>query len=185
MTKSQLDAAIAHARAGGKPTNALYLASAYYAARESPDPSSQNGAVLAGGYGDSSVSAANTVPCRRLMLGDLSDREHKYRIIEHAERMAIYTAAGRGIDTTQMTMYCPWAACVECARAIIASGINRLVVHDQRMALTPDRWRATVELARAMLLASEVEIINYSGPVDAEPILVDGRQWSPRECRFI
>jgi dCMP deaminase len=65
-------------------------------------------------------------------------RPAKYLWTEHAERNAIYDAARRGVGLDGCTMYLPWFPCMDCARAIVQSGIERLV------ALRPDladrRW---------------------------------------------
>jgi dCMP deaminase len=47
--------------------------------------------------------------------------------MEHAERDAIYKAAFVGMQTEGATLYVPWFACADCARAIIAAGITRVV----------------------------------------------------------
>jgi nucleoside-diphosphate-sugar epimerase len=57
---------------------------------------------------------------------------------------------------------------MECARAIIMSGIERLVIHKERMGVMPDRWIESVHQALAMLAESECTIVEYyAGSVDA------------------
>lgn len=51
----------------------------------------------------------------------------KYFWFEHAERNAIYAAASSGRRTKGATMYLTWFPCVDCTRAIIQSGITRLI----------------------------------------------------------
>jgi dCMP deaminase len=64
------------------------------------------------------------------------ERPEKYFWIEHAERNAIYSAARVGIPLNGCTLYLNWMPCMDCARAIIQSGIKRLVVdreeHERR-----------------------------------------------------
>jgi hypothetical protein len=43
-------------------------------------------------------------------------------------------AAGRGVSTHGATLYGPWFACRECARATIFGGIKEVVGHAERMA---------------------------------------------------
>jgi dCMP deaminase len=77
-------------------------------------------------------------------------RPAKYLWTEHAERNAIFQAARVGIAIQGCTMYLPWFPCMDCARAIVQSGIARLV------ALRPDsedpdwgeQFRAALELLR-------------------------------------
>lgn len=59
-------------------------------------------------------------PCRH-------KRPEKYKWIEHAERNAIYWAARRGVRLDGCKIYIPWYPCMDCARAIIQSGIVELV----------------------------------------------------------
>ncbi len=55
------------------------------------------------------------------------ERPAKYAWTEHAERNAIYNAARMGTALKGCTMYVPWYPCMDCARAIIQSGISWLV----------------------------------------------------------
>jgi deoxycytidylate deaminase len=83
-------------------------------------------------------------------------------------------------------MVCPWAACCDCARSIICAGIKTLVVHKERMDMTPEHWRADVDDALNMLSEAAVEIIHFEGPVrGALPILADGKLWSPETLSFV
>lgn len=79
--------------------------------------------------------------------------------IEHAERNVIFAAARAGIATDGLTMVGSWAACADCARAIIQSGIRRLV----RYELVPSpTWDASIAAADAMLREAGVEIVEVS-----------------------
>jgi dCMP deaminase len=70
-------------------------------------------------------------------------RPVKYKWTEHAERNAIYNSARAGISINGCTMYLPWFPCMDCARAIVQSGIATLVAYvptchteDFRLAIT-------------------------------------------------
>lgn len=56
------------------------------------------------------------------------DNGEKYFWVEHAERNAIYSAARCGIPLNGCTAYVSWLPCMDCARAMIQSGIIRVVV---------------------------------------------------------
>lgn len=65
------------------------------------------------------------------------ERPAKYLWTEHAERNAIYSAASHGSRTSGCTIYLRWYPCCDCARAIIQSGIKKVVCdmpdfHDER-----------------------------------------------------
>lgn len=159
------------------------LATVYQAAAESPDPSTQNGAVLVHPIaGQVFVTlACNTFPPGVMATDDRLERPAKYAYIEHAERRAIYSAARFGFGTSGLTMVAAWAACADCARAIVQAGIIRLVRHwpppqDQASA----RWRASTEMGDIILGECGVEIIDVTDPIpSAPPILRDGRLWQP------
>lgn len=137
--------------------DALYLREACrVAVEESTDLHTQNGAFLRSKNGYF-VAAANQLPPIE-SLPERFERPLKYSFIEHAERNAIYQAARKGIATHNATLYCPWFACCDCARAIILAGISRVVGHVKTRVLTPDRWKESVALADQMFQEAGVEI---------------------------
>lgn len=132
-----------------------YLRMAHIIARTSPDPSTQNGAVIA--YNRTTVSAGcNEYPRGVIPSPERLERPLKYSVIEHAERNAIYSAR----DCTDCTMYALWAACADCARAIIQSNITTLVTHefytlDEHRA---EHWDESIDIAFIMLREAGVEV---------------------------
>jgi dCMP deaminase len=94
----------------------------------SKDRSRQTGAVIVD-YNNTEISTGwNGFP--RGVDDNRADRHTrpaKYAWTEHAERNAIYKAASLGRATRGCTMYLPWFPCVDCARAIIQSGITKVV----------------------------------------------------------
>jgi dCMP deaminase len=80
----------------------------------------------------------------------------KYLFIEHAERAAIYRAASLGVSTAGASLYCPWFACCDCARAIIMAGISEVVGLVSLRNATPERWQENIKLAEKMLAEAGV-----------------------------
>ncbi len=80
----------------------------------------------------------------------------KYRWSSHAERNAIYNAARVGVPLQGCVIYVPWYPCVDCAKAIIQSGIAELVAYQ------PDfgepKWGRDFEMVEIMLLESGVKV---------------------------
>lgn len=77
------------------------------------------------------------------------ERPAKYLWTEHSERNAIYNAARRGTSTEGCTMYMPWFPCADCARAIVQSGISRLVCGTPDFESRPDwaeSWRVALTI---------------------------------------
>jgi dCMP deaminase len=126
----------------------------------SNDPHTQNGAVLvaAGSGALDVVRAANSFPTGVATAAARLVRPLKYSFIEHAERGVIYAAARQGLKTAGATLYCPWFACADCARAIICAGVTRVVGHIKPRIHSPERWAESIQLADQMLREAGVEI---------------------------
>jgi dCMP deaminase len=81
----------------------------------------------------------------------------KYFWVEHAERNAIYSAARCGTPLNGCTVYVSWLPCMDCARAMIQSGIIRIVVDGLGQALNSSpRWAA--DHARVETLLGEANV---------------------------
>lgn len=154
------------------------LHDAYTEALKSPDPSTQNGAVILPVDTRVLVFGHNR-PTKGLALTPGITRDGRLTITEHAERSAIYAAARLGIATEGALMVCPWSACVECARAIVEAGIVTLVRHAKVMARTPERWTESIALADSILTAGGVEIVLWHGHIGALPIRHNGEEFQP------
>ena len=120
----------------------------------SKDPSSKIGAVI-------------TDPCRRIVstgyngfprgVADsadrLTDREMKYMMVLHAEENAILFSrqdlSGCSLYVTKMP------PCSHCAALIAQSGIKRVYAPASEV---PERWTASVELAKTIFSESGVEL---------------------------
>ncbi|PHS22193.1 MAG: hypothetical protein COA84_13515 [Robiginitomaculum sp.] len=85
-----------------------------------------------------------------------SKRPVKYDYIEHAERNAIFRAARLGHRTLGATMIMKKFPCVECARAIVQSGIGTLC-HGSTKGFSEERYR--FEKSREILNAGDVVLI--------------------------
>jgi len=158
-----------------------YMEEAYRIGRAySTDPSTQNGCVLVDpSNGNIVVNGANHFPYGVKNEVERWERPLKYSYVEHAERNAIYRAASYGIRTSGLTMYCYWAACADCARAIIASEITRLVTHKIIMDATYDRWKDTIEIAFGMMREAGIELCQVEEPIHNIQIRFNGKLWTP------
>ena len=152
---------------------------AYQIAVNSPDPSTQNGAILINQKGNIVSEAWNAFPLGVKYTSERWERPLKYKIIEHAERNAIFQAAKYGIKTNDLIMVCCWAACSDCARAIIQAGIKTLVTHKQAADMAPDFWKQEVEIAMTMFSEAGVEVIIYDGKVGGPEIRHSGKIFIP------
>ena len=123
----------------------------YTVAKKSKDPSTRVGAVIVGSGNEILSVGYNGFPRG---VEDthyrLANRETKYKLIEHAERNAIYNAARIGVSLLGSTLYVAWKPCHECARAIIQSGISTVVIGDCMEESLVERWADSWEYTDLM-----------------------------------
>ena len=87
------------------------------------------------------------------------ERPLKYIWTEHAERNAIYNASRVGIPLKGCTIYISsLPPCVECARAIIQSGISRVIYNNTNI---PERWLTPCTQAIDMLTECGVNVLAH------------------------
>ena len=145
------------------PTEAevIALRHCYELAASSLDPSTQNAAVLLDAVGTIlwATASVNAFPVGVACTEERWLRPAKYLYVEHAERNALYAAARRQLPTLGATMVCPWAPCADCARAIIQSGIRRLV-RRENTGNTHERWAEAVAIGDQLLCGAGVQIID-------------------------
>lgn len=175
MTDSVLPATVSVAEA---------MRLAYTAATNSPDPSTQNGAVLARRTEDGLELVTETFTFNEFPRGvaytdERWERPLKYQVIEHAERNAVFAAARSGIATDGLVMVCPWAACADCARAIIQAGIAELITHKQAHDRSPAFWLESIVVANTMLEEGGVTITLFDGQVEGPQVRHTGEIWTP------
>jgi len=115
----------------------------------SKDPSTQVGVVavrerriLSTGYNGFPVSIEDT-PYR------LDNKEIKYQYVIHGEANCIYNAAENGIPLRGSTIYVyGLPVCSECAKAIIQSGVSRVVMVLSKK--TPEKWGTSFKKTEEM-----------------------------------
>ena len=132
------------------------LDAAIIAARQSPNRQRRVGAVLLPAGGQPWLSACNTYP-RGVHDTDLRHQGNG-RLIwqEHAERNAIYAAAKAGIALDGATLASSYFPCVDCARAIVQSGIRH--VHTLPPDLSDPVWGESFIYSRTVLQEGGVEL---------------------------
>jgi len=78
----------------------------------------------------------------------------------YAEINAIVNATRNGVSLKNSTIYCTFFPCNECAKAIINSGIKKLISYE------PDflhsRWGESFRISHEMLEECGIEIIYYT-----------------------
>jgi dCMP deaminase len=125
---------------------------------KSKDNKTQIGVVIVGKDNEIVSTGYNSFP--RGINDDVEERQErpeKYFWFEHAERNAIYNAARIGVSTLGTTMYMTCGiSCADCARAIINSGISKIVLREGKGA-TNIKWQESAE--RSMIMFKEAGVI--------------------------
>jgi dCMP deaminase len=149
----------------------------------SPDPSTQNAAFL---FHPTAGILFATLETNHFPDGIQEtewrwDKAQKYSYVEHAERNAIYAAARAGIQTDGLWLIAAWAACADCARAIIQSGITTLIRYIHTEGST---WDGSISIADGMLTEAGVNIIEVTEPIaNVTPLRRGGNVWLPDGVR--
>lgn len=177
------DTAVA-ARSGAIPTRVEAEAAAMIAAlaeaSSAADAATQSAAAIISADGDLVALAANGFPPGVVANPDRLRWPVKHDFIEHAERSAIYSAARHGHALEGATIVAPWACCAECARAIVAVGIVRLVRFPSSFEQAPARWHTLAAVGEQIMVEAGVEIVEIDPSGFALPeIRRDGRLWRP------
>ena len=131
--------------------------------RKSKDISTKCGAVIVGRDKQIVSTGFNGFP-RGIDETDPKrwTRPLKYQFVEHAERNAIYNAARFGIALDGCTLYLfgmgpPTSPCIECAKAVIQSGIVRVVGRAYKV--VPETWVDDFAFAGTLLSEAGVEFM--------------------------
>lgn len=150
---------------------------AYKVATDSPDPSTQCGACVYTEDGLFLAAACNDFTKGVRPSAERLERPLKYSFIEHAERGAIFASCF--MSESPRIMVAPWAACTECARAIVQSGIHTLVRHKQASDRSPKRWVESIGFADKLLADGGVEVLDFDGFLDGPEIRHCEERWVP------
>ena len=87
------------------------------------------------------------------------ERPTKYLFTEHAERNAIYHAARHGVSLKGCKMYVTLFPCADCARAMIQSGITKLIAPEPN--LKHEVWGEHFKAAIQMMEEAKIDIILF------------------------
>jgi dCMP deaminase len=84
------------------------------------------------------------------------NRPTKYLYTEHAERNAIYHAARHGVSLKDCRIYVTLFPCADCARAIIQSGITKIIAPEPDT--THEIWGEHFKAAIEMMEEAKIKI---------------------------
>lgn len=140
----------------------FYINMVYLVSLKSKDESTKQGAVIVSPHNRVKSIGYNGLP--RGVNDNISERDErpkKYLWYEHAERNAIYNAETSLVGCTLYTNGCP---CPRCARAVIQSGIIK-VIYDKEwnekdmeiLKKYPDSWESGIFDSMEMFYEAGVE----------------------------
>ena len=144
-----------------------YIESAKHYAEWSKDPRTKVAAVIIGDKGQLISQGYNGFPRGIHDLEDrLNNRETKQQFVVHAEMNAILNAIHNNASPVGCTLYVHGLpVCHECAKAVIQSGIKR-VVYDTAIDSSNKTWFDSTMLALSMFVEVGIEVY-YIGDGDA------------------
>lgn len=129
---------------------------------KSKDRSTQIGAIIVGEDNEILSTGYNSFP--RGLNDDVSERHErpeKYDWVVHAEMNAILNAARVGTSIKGSTIYITSGLpCMECAKAIVNSGIKKVECKSICTTTNKDKWDVLQKKAHTLLLECGVEVIN-------------------------
>jgi dCMP deaminase len=131
--------------------------SAAVAASKSPNKIRQVGAVIVTCDGAEPITACNTFPAGVADLDWRHEGDGRLVWMEHAERNAIFNAAKHGRALAGATIATTFFPCIDCARAIVQSGIVRVVSPEP--ALDDAVWGASFPRSRTIMEEGGVELV--------------------------
>ena len=134
-----------------------FMRLAQYIAQWSKYPGRKTGAIVVGPKNIILSTGYNGLP--RGVNDDVGERyskDVKYKWTEHAERNAIYNAP---VSLDGYRMYVNWFPCMDCARAIVQSGITELIARSPNLN-DPD-WGHDFELALELFAEVGIKVCYY------------------------
>jgi dCMP deaminase len=131
------------------------MPAAFRAAAGSPNRIRQVGAVLVT-QDLTEITSCNTFPAGVRDLAERHEGDGRFVWMEHAERHAIFEAARRGLATGGGHLTTTFFPCIDCARAIVDSGIKCL--DTPAPAFSDPVWGPSFERSQIILQEGGVEI---------------------------
>lgn len=161
---------------------------AYAHACQSQDPSTQNAALIynsneRGGVDLVSFGINSLIPGWSAEESETIRSKRDLRLPEtvHAETAAIFQAVNqlRGDRLAGSWMYCPWAACYECAKDMVCANLQQLYVHVDRYGEDVpgySNWSSDILEAFGLFSRVNLKVIGIRGRIDTSPVLVSGER---------
>jgi len=142
----------------------IFMTMVYLVAAKSKDNNTHVGAVVVGPDKEVRTTGYNGFP--RGLNDNLPKRQtrpEKYYWFEHAERNAIYNATLMGVSLKDCVMYTNGIPCMDCARAVVQSGIKEVVVDKEWDRENSEKWSSHAERSLQMFSETGITVRYYKG----------------------
>lgn len=140
-----------------------FMSLTYFIAMKSKDEKTHCGTVIVGQDNEILATGYNSFP-RGIddNRQERQERPEKYFWFEHGERNAVYNAVRNGVSLKGSRAYITAIPCMDCARALVQSGVKEVIYHN----LDYDRlpiWEEHHKRTLVLLKESGVKIREYTG----------------------
>ncbi|MET0605101.1 MAG: deaminase [Beijerinckiaceae bacterium] len=144
----------------------------------SPNKVRKVGCALISADGRSRIFACNTFPDGVRDIPERHEGDGRFIWMEHAERNALCEAARRGVATKGATMASTLYPCIDCARAIVQSGVVHLVTPEPDF--SEPTWGAAFQISRVILEEGGVRFTAsmHSAAQPSEPVAAAPQLWN-------
>jgi dCMP deaminase len=137
-----------------------FLALSEMIATWSKDPSRGVGAVIVSPAKQVISTGFNGLPRAIEDLPERLERPAKYDLIVHAEMNAIIQCARNGVSPMGCGIYSSFFPCINCAIAIVQSGITTVVAYEPIAG--DEHWLGSIEKSRAVFREAKVEFLELA-----------------------
>ncbi|MDP2672338.1 MAG: deaminase [Nanoarchaeota archaeon] len=143
-----------------------FMSMVYLVASKSKDERTHIGAVIVGK--DNEIKSTGYNSFVRKLRDDVSERQkkpEKYFWFEHAERNAIYNATLIGTSLKGCKMYTNGIPCMDCARGVVQSGIEEVIVDKNWNEDNSEKWSEHAKRTIQMFKEAEVNLRYWKGKI--------------------
>ena len=142
-----------------------FVSMLYLVAMKSKDAKTQNSTIIVGPDNEIRSTGYNSFP-RGINdnVPERQERPEKYFWFEHGERNAIYNAARVGVPLKDCKLYVTGVPCMDCARAIVQSGIKEVIYHELKK-YDSKLWEEHSRRTFILFEESGVKIREYKGKI--------------------
>lgn len=142
-----------------------FVSMLYLVAMKSKDSKTQNSTIIVGPDNEIRSTGYNSFP-RGINdnVPERQERPEKYFWFEHGERNAIYNAARVGVPLKDCKLYVTGVPCMDCARAIVQSGIKEVIYHELKK-YDSKLWEEHSRRTFILFEESGVKIREYKGKI--------------------